>query len=379
MGCIMGKKTQHQKRAKAKGPAGEARADASLLTDAGGYDWGWPRTEMAAANLELIRRLSAGGFSGCAYGLMSPDGPPFLSLVGTNLAGMKSAMALIREWSDAVGPNALQLEILLDDPGYAIALSQQPDLLRLRLTGLDTVLQPMLMTTSVMKTLDTRHPFLQQLAQYANEPIAPIVLTVAQQPPSRPGAPISTIGFRPDHANAIMLPGLNIYARAEDRPAFSAVRGRHEPPPELTKRFPDSDHSPQALARQRERRLKAALPKTLHVLRHRQDGKALLDRAKAAGCTPWQAEQAVCNLRVPDFLAYQPNGKAKRLAMLDKIRSVIVEPASTSFKPETIELEAVLEQAKLDAAFLVRRLDKDAKVSGNLADLNAQLRELGHG
>jgi hypothetical protein len=133
------------------------------------------------------------------------------------------------------------------------------------------------------------------------------------------------------------------------------------------------------MSRQRQRRLKAALPKTLHVLRHREDGIALIDKAKAAGCAPWQAEQAICNLRIPDFLAYNPNGKVKRLSMLDSIRSVIVEPASALFKPDTIDIDAVVEQAALDAAFLVRRLDEGARVAGDLAGLNARLQELGHG
>jgi hypothetical protein len=380
MSCIMGKKKQ-QKRAKAtaKVDADEAAFLASLQADAGGYDWGWPATDMAAANMELIRRLSAGGFTGCGYGFWGEtEGPPFISLMGTNLAGMKSAMALIQEWSKAVGPNALQLEILFDGAGYVISLSQQPELLRLRLTGLDTANQPMLITTSISKPLDTRQPFLDDLAKYSNEPVAPVILTVAEQSVSRRGEPINTVRFRPQTADAILLPGVNIYQRLADRPAFSMVRARGEGPPDMGGP-PEPDRSPEALSRQRQRRLKAALPKTLHVLRHREDGKALIEKVTALGCAPWQAEQAVCNLRVPDFLAYQPNGKVKRLSMLDKIRSVIVEPASTTFKADAIDVAAVVEQVTLDTAFLVRRLDKGSKVDGDLASLNARLQELGHG
>jgi hypothetical protein len=377
----MGKKKQHQqKRSKpTKVDADEAAFLASLQADAGGYDWGWPATSMAAANMELIRRLGAGGFVGCGYGFWGAKGPPFISLMGTNLVAMKSAMALIREWSDAVGPNALHIEILLDGPGYVISLSQQPELLRLRLTGLDTANQPLLLSTSISKPLDTRHSFLDELAKYSSEPVAPIILTVGEQPVARSGAPINAIGFVPNRADAIMLPGVNIYQRLEDRPAFSMVRAREEGPPDIKRGLPEPDQSPDGMSRQRQRRLKAALPKTLHVLRHREDGKALIEKAKAAGCSSWQAEQAICNLRVPDFLAYAPNGKVKRLSMLDKIRSVIVEPASTPFKPDTIDIGAVVEQARLDAAFLVRRLDEGVKVADDLVSLNARLKELGHG
>ena len=381
MGCIMGKKKQHQKRAKptAKVDADDAAFLASLQADAGGYDWGWPVMEMAAANMELIRRLSVGGFTGCGYGFWGPQGPPFISLMGTNLAGMKSAMALIREWSDAVGPNALHLEILFDGPGYVISLSQQPELLRLRLTGLDTANQPMLLSPSISKPLDTRQPFLKDLAEYSKEPIAPIILTVGEQPVARPGVPINTIRFSPQSTDAIMLPGVNVYQRLEDRPAFSMVRAKGEGAHEIKRGLPEPDRSPDAMSRQRQRRLKAALPKTLHVLRHEEAGKALVKKAIAAGCATWQAEQAICNLRVPDFLAYQPNGKVKRLSMLDRIRSVIVEPASAPFKPDAIDLGAVVEQAALDAAFLLRRLDEGAKITGDFTSLNARLQELGHG
>lgn len=381
MGCIMSKKKPRQQRRSkpTKVDADEAAFLALLQADAGGYDWGWPTTSMAAANMELVRRLGVGGFVGCGYGSWGPQGPPFISLMGTNLAGMKSAMALIREWSEAVGPNALYLEILFDGPGYVISLSQQPELLRLRLTGLDNAHQPILLSASISKSLDTRHPLLEDIAKYSSEPIAPIILTVGEQPGAHSGTPTNTVRFVPNSADAIMLPGVNIYQRPEERSTFSMVRAREEGPPDIKRGLPEPDQSPDAMLRQRQRRLKAALPKTLHVLCHREDGKALIEKARTAGCSPWQAEQAICNLRVPDFLAYEPNGKVKRLLMLDKIRSMIVEPASAPFKPDAIDIDAVVEQARLDAAFLVRRLDEGGKVADDLVSLNAQLQELGHG
>ena len=63
---------------------------------------GWPTTDMVIANMELSQRLAAGGFSGCGYGVV-PDNLPFVTLVGDNLRGMKSALALLKEWTTLSG------------------------------------------------------------------------------------------------------------------------------------------------------------------------------------------------------------------------------------------------------------------------------------
>lgn len=176
-----------------------------------------------------------------------------------------------------------------------------------------------------------------------------------------------------------MLPGIEVHARPEDRPSDSMVVLESEIPPEAERRPPaDSSTDPASVARRRERRLLATMPKTVHVLRHRRDGRALVARCVSEGCAAWQVEQAVCNLRLEAHLSYQPRSKSKRLAMLDALRSKLVEPASTAFDPHSLLPETVLAQISLDAAFLLRRLEPDPPPPEDLAGRNARLGELGY-
>src|SRR4028118_271316 len=173
------KKGKGAKKAKSSDRNAAARND--LIKDAGGYDWGWPEVELVMANMGLSKRLAAGGFSGCGFGVV-PDNFPFMTLLGTDIHGMTSALALLKEWTTLSGLNAMRIEIAFDGPGYVLAISQQVDLLRWRVSGIDTVRQPLLMVTSHIKRMDTRHPVLDQLAGYAEQPVAPLWLIVAELP-----------------------------------------------------------------------------------------------------------------------------------------------------------------------------------------------------
>src|SRR5262249_36112096 len=115
--------------------------------------------------------------------------------------------------------------IVFDGPGYVLAISQQIDLMRWRVAGLDTARQPIMLATTHMKRLDSRHPFLEELAEYAKRPIAPVVLTVGRLPidlRGRVGA--MTAAFESDWSGHIWLPGLDIYTEPSERPADSMAR-----------------------------------------------------------------------------------------------------------------------------------------------------------
>lgn len=355
-----------------------------LIIDAGGYDWGWPAIEMVMANMELSQRLAAGGFSGCGYGVI-PDDLPFITLIGSNIRGMQSALALLKEWTTLSGPNAIRLEIAYDGPGYVLAISQQVDLLRWRVSGIDTVRQPLMMVTSHIKRLDSRHWMLDQLADYAEQPVAPLRLIVAEMPESvSSGGGSRDFGFTPNWDNAILLPGIEIYRRPEDRPPHTMTRTEaefqarteHGPDPGWP---PAPEQDPASVASARERRLAASMPKTLHVLRNTRRGAALLEQASGLGCARWQVEQAICNLRSIDFLAYQPSSSRKRLAMIDAVRHRVLEPASMDVDLTVISNDQISTQIGLDTAFLLRRLEPDRDITDAVAERLERIRELGYG
>lgn len=359
-----------------------ASRTAELVRDAGGYDWGWPSVEMVSANVELLRRLGAGGFTGCGYGFVPPDGPPFISLLGTDAAGMRSAATLLKEWVSSSGPNAIFLEIGFVGAGYAISISQHPDLLRWRLAGLDTVRRPIVATISHMKRFSSRHPLLDQLAQYSQRPLAPVWLvtgTAAARDLAGSGSRDISL-HRPDWANAVLLPGIDVYTDPKKRPWNSMLRLQEDDVREPADSWPPAgDKDPASLSRKRERRLMATMPKTIHALRHQGQLGTVLRDDTIRQCATWQVEQAICNLRLRDHLPYKPNSASKLLAMMDVARDQMVEPASTVFDPAGIRPGPLAEQIALDSAYLLRRVDPDVPLPVGLSEGRRRLEELGFG
>ena len=377
-----GKKGRGAKKSKVADQQSAERDD--LIRDAGGYDWGWPAIEMVMANMELSKRLAGGGFSGCGFGVV-PDGPPFMTLLGTNIRGMKSALSLLKEWTTLSGPNAIRIEIAFDGPGYVLAISQQVDLLRWRVSGIDTVCHPLMMVTSHIKRMDTRHPVLHQLAEYAEQPVAPLWLIVAELPEEMAqGGGSRDCGFTPSWDSAVLLPGIDVYRRLEDRPPHTMARTEAEF--EARKKEgqdrdwpPAGDEDAASVMRTRERRLAASMPKTLHVLRNTGRGAALLAHGLALGCARWQVEQAICNLRSAGFLAYKPSSTSKRLTMLDAVRRRFLEAASVEVDLTVISAAELEFQIGLDAAFLLRRLEPDRQIEDTAVGRIRRVQELGYG
>jgi hypothetical protein len=380
MGRNKGRSAKKRERGK-KATAASAGVDTvreELLQDAGGFDWGWPSFDMVVGSHELTQRLVAGGFSGCGYGVI-PDGPPFISLMGDNLPGMKSALALIKEWTTLSGPNAIRIEIAYDGPGYVLAISQQLDLLRWRLSGIDTVGHPLIVTMSHMKRMDSRHPNLDHLADYAQEPVAPLWLIVNEMPKGALGKGSRTYEFVPQWDNAVLLPGIDIYRTPDERPADSMAKLVDEVIETSREWPPSSDKDSAVVATTRERRLSASLPKTLHVLRNTDLAKHLFDHGGALGAARWQVEQAICNLQSAKFLAYQPSSKAKRLSMIADIRNQLLEPASTMVDLAEMPIDELSKQLALDAGYLLRRLEPERPLADAVGDRIARIKELGYG
>lgn len=375
---------KRKKGAKNAKAGGSNAAREELLLDAGGFDWGWPSIAIVMANTELTRRLMVGGFSGCGYGII-PDGLPFISLFGDNLSGMKSALALMKEWTSMSGPNAIRIEIAYDGPGYVLAISQQIDLLRWRLSGIDTLSQPLIMATSHIKRMDSRHPNLDQLADYVQQPVAPLWLVVNELPRNfaRAGGSRS-YAFTPQWDNAILLPGIEIYRELADRPVNTMAKTEAEFESRAKSGDgadwpPEPEQGPASVAAMRERRLAASVPKTLHMLRSTNRGAALFAHGETLGCAKWQVEQAICNIRSADFLAYQPSSVTKRLAMIEAVRHRVLEPASMVVDLASIAVDQLTTQIALDTAYLLRRIEPDRQMPEPVADRIRRVRELGYG
>jgi|GEM_PF-6138055 len=341
-----------------------------------GFDWGYPSYSMVAASPELANRLRAGGFSGCGYGLLSEDGPPFISLVGKNLAAMKSALNLIREWVSIAGPSSVFLEILFDGPGYVLSVSQDQDLLRWRLSGVDTTESPIVLTMSLTKRIDTRHPFLNDLAKYARQPIAPVFLTVASFPSLEKGKSYDAAALETWMEGGIMLPGIGVYKSVAERPAFSMVRAASEtvefgsPPP---KKIDDK-----SVKANRERRISARFAKTLHKLRNKIEYVSLVAELQAAGYSGWQIEQAFCNIEINGVIPSELGGAMRRQKAFEDLTRTYVEPITIKDEVFISNVQQVEDQILADTRYLLKKLDAKTEVNATFSELNARLKDLGY-
>jgi hypothetical protein len=241
------------------------------------------------------------------------------------------------------------------------------------------------MVASHIKRMDSRHPMLDQLAEYAQQPVAPLWLMVAEMPKSFALRGNSReFAIVPNWDDAILLPGIEIYRRPEDRPPHTMARTEAEFEAR-TKNGPDPgwppapEQDPASVASARERRLAASMPKTLHVLRNTHRGAAFLEQALMLGCARWQVEQAICNIRSADFIAYQPSGARKRFAMIDAVRHRVLEPASMDVDLTVISNDQISAQIGLDAAFLLRRLEPEREIGDAVVERIERIRELGYG
>lgn len=341
-----------------------------------GFDWGYPSYSMVAANPELLNRLRAGGFSGCGYGLLTEEGPPFISLVGKDLAAMKSALNLIREWVDIAGPSSVSLEILFDGPGYVLSISQDQDLLRWRLSGVDTTEDPIVLTMSLTKRIDTRHPFLNDLAKYARQPIAPVFLTVASLPSFAKDKSYDAKALETWMEGGIMLPGVGVYKTVAERPAISMVRAASEtvefgPPPK-------KEINAKSINANRERRLGARFAKTLHKLRNKIEYVSLAAELQAAGYSGWQIEQAFCNIEINGVISPEVKGTMRRQKVFEDLTRTYVEPMTIKDEVFVSNVQQVEDQILADTRYLLKKLDAKAQVNTTFCELNARLKDLGY-
>ncbi len=97
------------------------------------------------------------------------------------------------------------------------------------------------------------------------------------------------------------------------------------------------------------------------------------------GCARWQVEQAICNIRSADFIAYQPSGARKRFAMIHAVRQRVLEPASMDVNLNVISNDQISTQIALDAAFLLRRLEPEREIADAVVERIERIRELGYG
>lgn len=354
-----------------------------VVTDEGGYDYGLPDGSAVLADQRLPQLLADAEVDGIGYAFMPPTELPrplpMLMLVGRHPTALREAFTLMRKWYEEAGPGAIAVDIAFSGAGYVFALSQDWRALRWRLHGFDNVVQPEAFNIFWTKPIDTRNPFLDQLANYAANAIAPLFLGGAIANFSR-GVPAE-----PEYLHDVpplLIEKIDIFRTVEDippdhvlrqMPGFSAeVTGdERDPAADYRERLADLNE----LANRREWRLLSIMPKTVHVLRHTEEGQALLARFEVQGFDRWQIEQALGNLELSARAEQGDDPPSSHWIEIVNLRAGFVEFASEPVDLTRWTDAAIIEQVERDAGYLLRRVDEATLPA--LGARQGRLRELG--
>lgn len=344
----------------------------NIAEDEGGFDYGWPDANVALADPLFSDLLMRADVNAIGYALVrGPDGgtTPMLLLTGAHEGPLREVFDLFARWQLLSGPGAIQIEIAFDGPGFRIAVLPDARSLRWRYCGFGNVSRPNTFNLAWVKGIDTRSDFLDSLADYGRSPFAPVYLGAAIAQTDGDGQPYAC---DLDDVPRLLLPSIQIHRRSEDIPAESFLAGGDAGDENIV-----SSVDPVLVAAQRAWRLPSIMPKTVHVLRHTEHGRQLVDRLESEGVARWQVEQAIANLRLG---ALADVGEAPPLSHWTEIHSLRlghIELAEKAVDLETLAISDILDQIRRDARFLLRRI-ASAPATETLAACQTALREVGY-
>jgi hypothetical protein len=330
-----------------------------------GFDYGLENSVAVVTAPDFNNNLREANIIACAYGMKHShefDATiPIISLVATKPDLMKQAFIQFKGWIDATGPDALQVEILFSGEGYYIGLGPNYKHLLWRTVGLDQTVVPLIFGLTYIKTIDTRNPFLDQLANQL--PVAPIIVTGAHyvgtaQPPRAPsphamqpipGCPELLLFQLPVYRTAAEVPresGLIACTKATSKPDLGNSR----------QKYVERTRSPDEVFYRRERRITSLMPITIHMLRTFAPLRDRIRALQGSGFEQWQLEQAFVNQRFwaqcsPKERARLPNPKE-----LPHVISNFVELYSPNWQDVATDEETILQQAHRDQRILLRAL-----------------------
>jgi hypothetical protein len=145
-----------------------------------GADYGIDRTTAVLTAPDFNDNLRAAEVIACAYGQMHSEEVgsvlPIVTLVATKPDFLAKAFRQFKAWIDATGPDALRVEILYSGAGYYISFGPEYQHAMWRTVGVDQLYSPIYWGLTYIKTIDTRHAFLDSLARHSQHPVAPVIL-----------------------------------------------------------------------------------------------------------------------------------------------------------------------------------------------------------
>jgi hypothetical protein len=199
------------------------------LQEMPGSDYGIDRTTAVLTAPDFNDNLRAADVIACAYGEKRTREVgsvlPVVTLVATKPDFLVKALTQFKAWIDATGPDALKVEILYSGAGYYISFGPEYQHAMWRTVGLDQLYSPIYWGITYIKTIDTRHAFLDNLARYSQHAVAPVILGGARftgnEPSPRGPLPneVEPIADCPD----LLLLHLPVYRTPNEVPRLSGL------------------------------------------------------------------------------------------------------------------------------------------------------------
>jgi hypothetical protein len=347
-----------------------------------GLDYGIARTTAVMTEPVFNDQMRKADIIACAYGEMGVAGisrvVPCISMVARNPGSLKEAFQQFHAWIQATGPGALKVEILYSREGYYIAFGPEYKHAMWRTVGIDQFVNPMFFGMTYIKTIDTRNPLLDALAEYSKRPFAPIMLLGAHytgknpQPASPNPAEIQPIDGCPD----LLLYNLPVYKTKEEVPEYSGLHVMTSKPTkeELEKSRAEYEQrmtSPEEASLNRERGLATLMPVTLHMLRTYPPLREKLAVLEAQGVARWQIEQAIINQRLWSQVVPERRVRLQNQNDLYRTLASFTELDTPSWDTLADDQAAILGQILRDARALLKRIK--ASTPRDLADCQKEL------
>ena len=350
-----------------------------------GFDYGIDRSTAVITAPIFNDQMRNADIVACAYGQIAAPGVaraiPCISIVARNPGPLKEAFQQFHGWIEATGPDALKVEILYSRDGYYIALGPDYQHAMWRTVGIDQFTSPTFFGITYIKTLHTRHPFLDDLAEYSRQPFAPVMLLGAHYTGSDPQEPATTDLKEIKDCPALLLHNLPIYQTNEEMPQFSSLQIMVSKPTkedlaQSREQLNERDTSPEGLSTTRERRLTSLMPVTLHMLRNYPLLLPKLAVLEECGVARWQIEQAIVNQRLWSQVSASQRARIQNANDLYRSIDQFTELDTPDWDAVADDQEAILEQVLRDARMLLKKIG--ASASNSLEECQKELAARGY-
>jgi hypothetical protein len=194
-----------------------------------GLDYGLENALAIMTAPDFNDNFRAANIIACAYGMKHSDeliaSVPIISVVATKPELLMKSFLQFTAWTDTTGPDAFRVEILYSGEPYYTSFGPDAKHLLWRTIGLDQTVDPLIFGLTYIKTIDTRNPFLDRLAERALLPIAPtIVAGAGYSGPEKPSRTLSPSNIQPiPGCPEIFLFQLPVYKTPADVPKESGL------------------------------------------------------------------------------------------------------------------------------------------------------------